>query len=91
MDTLYDATFYNWLKSEDNVVVISMYLHRIANQYPLPRIINALKWLISDWRLESIAVLVKQVTVDWKGNEGMFCQLKVKRARVYQCVEYNVL
>jgi len=71
MDTLYDATFYNWLKSEDNVVVISMYLHRIANQYPLPRIINALKWLISDWRLESIAVLVKQVTVDWKGNEGM--------------------
>ncbi|CAG8619675.1 1_t:CDS:2 [Paraglomus brasilianum] len=70
MDTLYDATFYNWLKSEDNVVVISMYLHRIANQYPLPRIINALKWLISDWRLESIAVLVKQVTVDWKGNEG---------------------
>ncbi|KAI7900094.1 uncharacterized protein BX663DRAFT_439976 [Cokeromyces recurvatus] len=57
MDQLYDASFYSWLKSEENVLVTAMYLHRIANEYPLVRIINALKWLISDWRLESISDL----------------------------------
>ncbi|KAG2187841.1 hypothetical protein INT44_000591 [Umbelopsis vinacea] len=70
MDQLYDATFYSWLKSEDNVLVTAVYLHRIANEYPLFRIINALKWLISDWRLESISILVRHVTVDWKDEVG---------------------
>ncbi|KAI8336483.1 hypothetical protein BD560DRAFT_413644 [Blakeslea trispora] len=70
MDQLYDASFYSWLKSEENVLVTAMYLHRIANEYPLVRIINALKWLISDWRLESISTLVKHVTVDWCDEAG---------------------
>lgn len=70
MDQLYDATFYSWLKSEDNVLVTAVYLHRIANEYPLVRIINALKWLISDWRLESISILVRHVTVDWSDEVG---------------------
>ncbi|KAI7869651.1 hypothetical protein BDF14DRAFT_1696940, partial [Spinellus fusiger] len=70
MDQLYDATFYSWLKSEDNVHVTAMYLHRIANEYPLSRIVNALKWLISDWRLESISTLVRNVTMDWVDEMG---------------------
>ncbi|KAG2200367.1 hypothetical protein INT47_002281 [Mucor saturninus] len=70
MDQLYDASFYSWLKSEENVLVTAMYLHRIANEYPLLRIINALKWLISDWRLESISTLVRHVTVDWCDEAG---------------------
>ncbi|EIE88369.1 hypothetical protein RO3G_13080 [Rhizopus delemar RA 99-880] len=70
MDQLYDASFYSWLKSEENVLVTAMYLHRIANEYPLVRIINALKWLISDWRLESISTLVRYVTVDWADEVG---------------------
>ncbi|GAA5816086.1 hypothetical protein MFLAVUS_009608 [Mucor flavus] len=70
MDQLYDASFYSWLKSEENVLVTAMYLHRIANEYPLVRIINALKWLISDWRLESISTLVRHVTVDWCDEAG---------------------
>lgn len=72
MDQLYDASFYSWLKSEENVLVTAMYLHRIANEYPLVRIINALKWLISDWRLESISTLVRHVTVDWCDEAGNF-------------------
>ncbi|CAO3703520.1 unnamed protein product [Rhizopus stolonifer] len=70
MDQLYDASFYSWLKSEENVLVTAMYLHRIANEYPLERIVNALKWLISDWRLESISTLVRYVTVDWCDQAG---------------------
>ena len=71
MDQLYDATFYTWLKSEDNVLVTAMYLHRIANEYPLERIANALKWLVSDWRWESTSILVRHVTVDWCNEDGM--------------------
>lgn len=70
MDQLYDATFYSWLKSEDNVLVTAMYLHRIANEYPLERITNALKWLVAAWRWESTSILVRHVTVDWCDEAG---------------------
>ncbi|KAI9502460.1 hypothetical protein BX070DRAFT_14529 [Coemansia spiralis] len=65
MDSLYDATFHKWLKSEENVLTIAVHLQRIANEYPLDRIINALRWLVSSWRVESTAVIVKYVTSDW--------------------------
>ncbi|KAK4513421.1 uncharacterized protein ATC70_005421 [Mucor velutinosus] len=70
MDSNYDATFHAWLKSEDNVLVTSLYLHRIANDYPLERIINALEWLSADWRWESTSILVRHVTADWVDEEG---------------------
>jgi hypothetical protein len=86
MDQLYDATFYSWLKSEDNVLVTAVYLHRIANEYPLVRIINALKWLISDWRLESISILVRHVTVDWKDEVG-----KRQNTYIHYIISFNYL
>ncbi|KAK3816757.1 MAG: hypothetical protein JOS17DRAFT_689435 [Linnemannia elongata] len=73
MDDLYDATFYTWLKSEDNVLVTASYLQRLAGEYDHDRIEHALCWLVHGWRLESIAVLVKQVTFDWihvHGEQG---------------------
>ncbi|KAI8369588.1 uncharacterized protein BYT42DRAFT_617593 [Radiomyces spectabilis] len=79
MDQLYDATFYSWLKSEDNVLVTAMYLHRIANEYPLERIINALKWLINDWRWESTSILVRHVTVDWCDEAGDYRRAELLR------------
>ncbi|KAJ2763028.1 hypothetical protein H4S06_000324, partial [Coemansia sp. BCRC 34490] len=65
MDSLYDATFHRWLKSEENVLTIAIHLQRIANEYPLDRTINALRWLVSSWRVESTAVIVRYVTADW--------------------------
>ncbi|KAJ2386006.1 hypothetical protein GGI05_004518, partial [Coemansia sp. RSA 2603] len=65
MDSLYDASFHDWLKCEDNVSIIASYLQRIANEYPMDRIINALRWLVSSWRLESTAIIVRHITADW--------------------------
>ncbi|KAJ2784225.1 hypothetical protein GGI15_002326 [Coemansia interrupta] len=65
MDSLYDASFHDWLKCEDNVTIIASYLQRIANEYPMDRIINALRWLVSSWRLESTAIIVRHITADW--------------------------
>ncbi|KAJ2162967.1 hypothetical protein GGF46_000153 [Coemansia sp. RSA 552] len=65
MDSLYDASFHDWLKCEDNVSIIASYLQRIANEYPMDRIINALRWLVSSWRVESTAVIVRHVTAEW--------------------------
>lgn len=79
MDQLYDATFYSWLKSEDNVLVTAMYLHRIANEYPLERVANALKWLVSDWRWESTSILVRHVTVDWCDDAGKTEKKRMRR------------
>ncbi|KAK9766089.1 hypothetical protein K7432_005086 [Basidiobolus ranarum] len=65
MDALYDASFYTWLKNEENVLVTSVYLHRIANEYNLERIVAALQWLIAEWRIESVVLLVRHITLDW--------------------------
>ncbi|ORX94965.1 hypothetical protein K493DRAFT_337540 [Basidiobolus meristosporus CBS 931.73] len=65
MDTLYDASFYSWLKNEQNVLVTSVYLHRIANEYSIDRVIASLKWLIVGWRIESIVLLIRHITLDW--------------------------
>ncbi|PVU89177.1 hypothetical protein BB561_005502 [Smittium simulii] len=65
MDLLYDATFRSWLKDEENVVVVSSYLYRIANEYPLDRIVNAIKWLVSSWSVESVSIIIKHITSDW--------------------------
>ncbi|KAJ2555848.1 hypothetical protein EV175_002177, partial [Coemansia sp. RSA 1933] len=70
MDTLYDATFHRWLKSEENVLTIAIHLQRISNEYPLDRIINALRWLVSSWRVESTAVIVRYVTADWAAPQN---------------------
>ncbi|KAF9155145.1 hypothetical protein DFQ26_009828 [Actinomortierella ambigua] len=71
MDDLYDATFYTWLRSEDNVLVTASYLQRLAGDYDLERIEHALCWLVAEWRLESISILLRQVTFDWaqKGEQ----------------------
>ncbi|KAJ1771953.1 hypothetical protein EV179_003174 [Coemansia sp. RSA 487] len=71
MDTLYDATFHRWLKSEENVLTIAIHLQRISNEYPLDRIINALRWLVSSWRVESTAVIVRYVTADWATPQNL--------------------
>ncbi|KAG0199831.1 hypothetical protein BGX28_006974 [Mortierella sp. GBA30] len=87
MDDLYDATFYTWLRSEDNVLVTASYLQRLAGEYDLDRIEHALCWLVNGWRLESIAILVKQVTFDWtmvKGDQG-----EVNRARLILALTDN--
>ncbi|KAF9350185.1 hypothetical protein BGX34_001358, partial [Mortierella sp. NVP85] len=87
MDDLYDATFYMWLRSEDNVLVTASYLQRLAGEYDLERIEHALCWLVNGWRLESIAILVKQVTFDWvvtKGDQG-----ELNRARLVLALTDN--
>ncbi|KAJ1966457.1 hypothetical protein H4R35_006978 [Dimargaris xerosporica] len=68
MDSLYGASFGHWLKNEENVTMTSNFLCRVANDYPIDRIANALKWLFSGWMLASIAVVVRQVTSDWVEN-----------------------
>ncbi|KAL1915164.1 uncharacterized protein VTP21DRAFT_7645 [Calcarisporiella thermophila] len=70
MDQLYDATFHSWVKAEENVLTTAMYLRRIANGYPMDRIVNALEWLMSEWRLESVCHLVRHLTLDWTGELG---------------------
>ncbi|KAJ1918866.1 hypothetical protein H4219_002316 [Mycoemilia scoparia] len=65
MDIRYEATFREWLRKEDNLSAITSFLQRIANEYPLDRIINALKWLISTWKVESTAHIIRQITLLW--------------------------
>ena len=65
MDQFYDASFYAWIKDEGNVHISSGHLRRILVEFPEERVVNALKWLISDWTLGAITVLLKKLFTDY--------------------------
>lgn len=64
MDQFYDASFYNWIKNESNVHISSTHLKRIIAEFPVENVSNGLKWLISDWTLGAITLLLKKVFTD---------------------------
>ncbi|KAJ1680093.1 hypothetical protein EV182_000696 [Spiromyces aspiralis] len=63
MDTRYEATFRDWLQKEDNVSAIVNFLQRIANEYPLDRIINALQGEVRR------GILIRELTSDWSCSQ----------------------
>ena len=65
MDKLYDASFYNFIKNDENVLVIARHLVGIARGFDIRIISNALRWLTNGWSLENIAKLLKLMTKDW--------------------------
>ncbi|KAI8868418.1 hypothetical protein GQ42DRAFT_41504 [Ramicandelaber brevisporus] len=69
MDKQYDSGFYGWIKSEANVEAVSQYMGRIANEFPVDRIINTMRWLITNWRVESISLVIKRIVFGWTDVE----------------------
>ncbi|OLY78456.1 hypothetical protein AYI68_g6616 [Smittium mucronatum] len=65
MDRLYDAAFESWIKNEANASLIGAHLQRIANLYPIDRIINALLYIFEGWTPENVAVVLNSITSSW--------------------------
>ncbi|KAI8145224.1 hypothetical protein BJV82DRAFT_497392, partial [Fennellomyces sp. T-0311] len=65
MDDMFNTTFATWVQAEENASTTASYLKRLAYEYPLERLIHVIKWIITDWRLQSIATLIKHVIRDW--------------------------
>jgi hypothetical protein len=89
MDAQYGASFYTWLKNEENVLVTAVYLQRIANEYPLDRVVNGLQWLIVGWKVESVVTLLRHLTLHWgTDTPSALCpnpqQWEVSRANLVQ-------
>ena len=64
MDKLYDASFYSWVKSEDNIEMSVGHLKRVMVDYTAAQISQGIRWLIGDWTLGSITYLVKVMFID---------------------------
>ena len=65
MDKLYNATFYEFIRSEDNIMTIARHLLATLKDYDLRTIATGLRWTMNGWKLESVAKLMKLVTRDW--------------------------
>lgn len=73
------------------MLVTASYLQRLTGEYSLDRIEHALCWLVNGWRLESIAILIKQVTFDWittKGDQGTLHTLPISHDDVNSSPTY---
>lgn len=71
MDRLHSGVFSEWIKSEDNLPLTIKHLSRIAKEYPIHRIVVALRWLFTGWKLKSIAFMVTEVTADWENESQL--------------------
>ncbi|KAI7848428.1 hypothetical protein BDC45DRAFT_541027 [Circinella umbellata] len=65
MDDMYNTTFSTWIQAEENALTTANYMKRLTNEYPLERLIHVIKWIITDWRLQSISTLIKNVISNW--------------------------
>jgi hypothetical protein len=65
MDILYSASFYDYVKDEENIDVISRHLNSMAKDFKLPQVAAGLKWVSAEWKVESIAKLLRNIFADW--------------------------
>ncbi|KAI9492499.1 hypothetical protein BDB00DRAFT_765453, partial [Zychaea mexicana] len=72
MDDMYNTTFSAWVQAEENALTTATHLKRLAYEYSLDRLIHAIKWIITDWRLQNIATLIKHVISDWDSDNGKY-------------------
>ncbi|KAF7682977.1 hypothetical protein TCON_1814 [Astathelohania contejeani] len=61
MDDTYDANFGEWIRNEENGVIIGHSLQQYIMEYNTSDVIIVLKWIVKDWTLRSIIVLVNKI------------------------------
>ncbi|TBT99710.1 hypothetical protein CWI38_1401p0030 [Hamiltosporidium tvaerminnensis] len=64
MDETYDANFGEWIRNEENARIVGCNLKKYINEYQIADFVVVLKWIVKDWTLRSIIVLVKKMIVD---------------------------
>lgn len=64
MDDTFDANFGEWIRNEENARIVGHNLKKYIETYPSSTFIVVVKWIVKDWTLRSIIVLVKKMIVE---------------------------
>lgn len=67
MDETYDANFGEWIRNEENARIVGYNLKKYLH-YKIDDIILVLKWIVKDWTLRSIIILIKRMLIDEFNN-----------------------
>lgn len=65
MDRLYNSSFFDFIKDEQNVYTTARKLYPMVTKYGLKHVAVVLRWLMHGWSMSSIAKLIKIITSDW--------------------------
>lgn len=66
MDSLWNASFYEFVRDEQNVDCVARHLVNVVRDMEVSSISNGLSWLIKGWGVDSVACLLKRLTSDWE-------------------------
>lgn len=61
MDKQYDANFGEWVRSEENIDIVSTNLKKYLNEYTEATFSEVLKWITEDWVLPSKVFLIYKI------------------------------
>ncbi|KAH6580723.1 hypothetical protein BASA61_009459 [Batrachochytrium salamandrivorans] len=65
MDTLYAASFYDYVRDEDNIVVTGPKLARLIKDYRPKQVAKAVLWMVQGWSVHKTAKLLAMIFTDW--------------------------
>ncbi|EGF79000.1 hypothetical protein BATDEDRAFT_26149 [Batrachochytrium dendrobatidis JAM81] len=65
MDTLYSASFYDFIRSESNIEISGQKLARLVKEYQPKQVAKALNWIIQGWSVHNTARLLVMIFSDW--------------------------
>ncbi|KAI9206599.1 uncharacterized protein BJ171DRAFT_15261 [Polychytrium aggregatum] len=65
MDRLWNASFYHFVRDENNADCIARHLAPLLKDYKLGQVSCGLSWLIKGWKIESVSRLLRTVFADW--------------------------
>ncbi|KAM0685986.1 hypothetical protein COBT_002797 [Conglomerata obtusa] len=78
MDETYDANFGEWLRNEDNSRIVAHNLKKYVNKYTSHRFVTVLKFIVKDWTLRSIIILMKKIF-----DRGLCDRIEILQGLVY--------
>ncbi|KAJ3124059.1 hypothetical protein HK100_011378 [Physocladia obscura] len=77
MDTLFTASFVDFIKSEKNCEFNGRHIAMLVKDYKLDQVVHGLSWLIAGWSIESTARVLKNVFDDWLPELAAFAVAKI--------------
>lgn len=72
MDEIWNASFYEFVKDEENVECIARHLLSITKDYKVPEVANGLSWLVKGWSIENIAKLLRFIFQEWQPDRAAY-------------------
>ncbi|KAI5190859.1 hypothetical protein NEMIN01_1261 [Nematocida minor] len=82
MDKQYDANFEEWVRSEENIDILSVNLKKYLSEYTESTYAEVLKWITEDWAIPSKVLLMKKILLGTLFRNNSPAEIKLSKRSI---------